>query len=118
MEITLARSTAQRKNPHLVMFKIDGRPGSVQFFRALFPKDAVPAQLRLTGEFAPPKVKETPEERKARLKALPKPTAAERLAQMEARVAKMKAKLQTSPAPTTGVPTNTTAKVAAPKGKK
>jgi hypothetical protein len=100
MDLTLVRSTTQRKNPRLVIFTIEGRPGSVQFFRALFAKDAVPARLRLTGEFAPPKVKETPEERKARLKALPKLTPEQKLAKMEQRLAKMKAKLAAAPAPT------------------
>ena len=67
--ITLIRSTNQRKNPRLVIFTIEGRQGSVQFFRTLFAKDGVPAKLTLTGTFAPPRVKETTEERKARLKA-------------------------------------------------
>jgi hypothetical protein len=100
MDLTLVRSTTQRKNPRLVIFNIEGRPGSVQFFRALFPKDAIPTKLSLSGEFAAPKVKETPAERKARFAAI---TPAERLAKMEARVAKMKAKLaaeQAAPAPT------------------
>ena len=85
MDITLVRSNSQRKNPRLVIFNIEGRAGSVQFFRTLF-QDAVPAKLTLIGEFAPPKVKETPEERKARLKALPKLTAAERVAKMGAAI--------------------------------
>jgi hypothetical protein len=100
MDITLVRSNAQRKNPRLVIFNIDGRPGSVQFFRTLF-QDAIPAKLTLTGEFAAPRVKETPEERKTRLKALPKLTPAERLAKMEERVAKMKAKVAAATTPTT-----------------
>ncbi len=54
----------------------------------------VPPTLTLTGEFAPPKVKETPAERKARLALLPKLTPAERVARMEERLAKMKTKLQ------------------------
>jgi hypothetical protein len=100
MDITLTRNPAQRKNPRLVIFNIEGRPGSVQFFRALFPLNAVPERLTLIGEFAAPKVKETPEERKARLAAMPKMTPAERLAKMEASVAKMKARLQAAAAPT------------------
>src|SRR5690348_6317749 len=89
MEITLIRNTARKGD--LLVYSIDGRPGSVQFTsKALFNQDAVPATLRLVGEFAPPKPKETPEERKARVKAI---TPAERLAKMEARIAKMKAKL-------------------------
>jgi hypothetical protein len=93
MDIILTRSTAPRKDDRLVIFNIEGRTGSVQFFKTLFNKDAVPATLKLTGDFAAPKVKETPEERKARLKALPKPTPAERLAKMEERLARMRAKL-------------------------
>jgi hypothetical protein len=96
MDINLVRSPKQRKNPRLVIFTIEGRPGSVQFFRTLFPKD-MPARLTLSGEFAAPKVKETPEQRKARLKALPKLTPAERLARMEKRVANMRAKLAAAP---------------------
>jgi len=99
MDITLTRSTAPRKNPRLVIFTVEGRPGSVQFFRTLFPMNAVPERLTLTGEFAAPKVKETPAERKARLALLPKLTPAQRLAKMEERVAKMKAALNPAPAP-------------------
>lgn len=84
----------------------------MQFFRTLF-NDAVPAKLTLTGDFAAPKVKETPEERKARLKALPKATPAGRLAKMEASLAKMKAKLAAAPA-TTATPTPAPAPTPAP----
>lgn len=57
-----------------------------------------PAQAEVTGPFKlaaakEPKVKETKEERKARLAALPKPTEAERIAQAEARLQKRKDKL-------------------------
>lgn len=105
--ITLVRSTAPRKDPRLVIYNIEGRIGSVQFLSTLFGGNQVsqgnpPATLTLTGTFAPPKPKETPEERKARLKAI---TPAERLAKMEARIAKMKAKLAAAP---------TTAPTAAP----
>ena len=93
--ITLVRSTAPRKDQRLVIYNIQGRTGSVQFLSTLFGGSQTdqgnpPATLTLTGTFAAPKPKETPEERKARLKAI---TPAERLAKMEARVAKMKAKL-------------------------
>ncbi len=87
MEITLRHRTSQRKNDRLVIFNIEGRTGCVQFLKTLFPKDAVPPTLTLTGTFATP---ETPEARKARLAAI---TPAERLAKMEERVTKMKAKL-------------------------
>jgi hypothetical protein len=98
MDLTLLRSTATRKNPRLVIFNIEGRPGSVQFFRALFPQDTahavgVPAKLHLTGEFAPPRVKETPEQRKARLASQPKLTPQQKLVRMEQRLAAMKAQL-------------------------
>lgn len=46
------------------------------------------------GEFAGPREKLTPEERKARLKAKPKLTLAEQIAKDEARLAKRKAKLE------------------------
>ena len=104
MDITLVRSSAQRKNPRLVIFTIEGRQGSVQFFRTLFAKDAVPARLTLTGTFAEPKVKETSEQRKARLKALPKLTPQEKLVKMEQRIAQMKAKLAAAPAPSVAAP--------------
>src|SRR3954469_9591204 len=61
MEITLVRSSSQRKNPRLVVFNIQGRSGSVQFFRALFPNDDVPATLTLSGTFAEARATETPE---------------------------------------------------------
>jgi len=90
MDLTLTRSNAPRKDDRLVIFNIEGRTGSVQFLKTLFAKDGIPATLTLTGTFAPPKAKETKEERKARLAAI---TPAMRLAKMEERVAKMKAKL-------------------------
>jgi hypothetical protein len=78
-----------------LVYRIEGRPRSVQFTsKTLFNKDAVPATLRLVGEIAAPRPKETPEERKARLKAI---TPAERPAKMEERVARMKAKLKAAP---------------------
>ena len=98
MVINLTRSTAPRKDARLVIFNLEGRTGSVQFLKTLFNKDAIPATLTLTGEFAAPKVKETPAERKARLALLPKLTPAERVAKMEERLANMKAKL-VAPAP-------------------
>lgn len=99
--LKLTRSAAPRKTNRLVIYNIEGRTGSVQFLSTLFggSKDSVgnpPAELELMGEFAPARVnkpKETAEERKARLAALPKLTPAERLAKMEEKVAKAKAKL-------------------------
>jgi hypothetical protein len=108
MEITLVRNATRKSR--MIIYGIEGRPGNVQFTsKTLFDKDAVPATLRLTGEFAAPKVKETPAERKARLSAI---TPAERLAKMEARIAAMKAKLAAAPAAQTGAPTKAAANVA------
>ena len=73
--ITLTRSTAPRKDQRLVIYNIEGRKGSVQFLSTLFGSNQT-AQgnplptLTLTGVFAPPPKKETPEERKARLAAI------------------------------------------------
>ena len=83
--LTLVRSTAPRKDPRLVIHNIEGRTGSVQFLSTLFGGSQItrgnpPATLTLTGPFPPPKPKETPEQR---------------LAKMEARLLKMKAKLAT-----------------------
>lgn len=97
MDITLTKSNAPRKGDRLVIFNFgDGRRGSVQFQRSLF-GDAIPDSLTLVGEMAEPKApkaKETAEERKARLKALPKLTLAEKVAKAEERTAKLRAKLQ------------------------
>ena len=93
--ITLVRSTAPRKDQRLVIYNIQGRTGSVQFLSTLFGGSQTdqgnpPPTLTLTGTFAAPKPKETPEEREGAPQAI---MPAGRLAKMEARVAKMKAKL-------------------------
>lgn len=100
-DLKLVRSTADRKNKRLVIYNIEGRTGSVQFLSTLFGGDQnsqgnPPESLTLSGEFAEPKApkaKETPEERKARLAALPKPTLAEKVAKAEERAAKLREKL-------------------------
>jgi hypothetical protein len=109
MELTLTRNHAPRKGDRLVIYNIEGRRGTVQFLTSLFDKE-VPT-LKLVGEFAEPKVpvaKLTAEERKARRALLPKLTPAEKLAQMEKRVATMRAQLAATskaPAPTAIVTT-------------
>jgi len=95
LEITLVRSSAARKDPRLVIYNIEGRTGSVQFLSTLFggtqtSQGNPPERMTLVGEFAPPRVKETPAERKARLALLPKLTPAEKIAKAEERLAKMK----------------------------
>lgn len=73
--------------------------GAAQVLRfplAVFPDKIAPQTLVDFDEFVPakaPKVRETKEERKARLAAQPKPTEAERIQKAEANLAKRKAKL-------------------------
>jgi hypothetical protein len=93
--LKLVRSTAPRKEQRLVIYSIEGRKGSVQFLSTLFggnqhSQGNPPSTLVLTGTFAPPPKKETPEERKARLASI---TPEMKLAAMEKRVAAMKAKI-------------------------
>jgi len=99
VDITLTRSNAPRKHDRFVIYKINDRPGSVQFLKTLFENDAVPTTLTLTGTFAAPKIKETPEQRKARIKSLPKPTPAERLAKLEQRIARLKVEAEKDASP-------------------
>lgn len=112
MDLVLTRSNVDRKNKRLVIYNIEGRTGSVQFLSTLFGGDQKsqgnpPEKLTLSGEFAEPKqpkAKETPEERKARLAALPKPTLAEKVAKAEERAAKLREKLAKAQAPAEPVP--------------
>lgn len=69
-----------------------GTPGTVRIGLAAFPGKTAPESIEVAdGVFAikTPKVKLSKEERAA----LPKPTEAEKIAKMEARLAKAKAKL-------------------------
>lgn len=103
MELVLTKSPAPRKSKRIVIYNIEGRTGSVQFLSTLFGGDqknegTPPEKLTLSGEFAEPKVKvakekETPEQRKARLAALPKLTLAEKIANAEKRAEELRAKL-------------------------
>lgn len=74
--------------------------GAAQVIRisvGTFPNKIAPQSISVPdGTFEPakaPKAKETKEERKARLAAMPKPTEAERIAKAEEKLAKRKAKL-------------------------
>lgn len=118
--LTLRRSTAARRDQRLVIYNIEGRTGSVQFLSTLFggsQKDQgnPPERLTLTGTFAPPKPKETAEERKARLAAI---TPEQRLAKLEQRVAKMKAKVAAAPTAAAPAPKAESTKATAQKAKK
>ena len=109
MDLKLTLSPAPRKSKRIVIYNIEGRTGSVQFLSTLFGGSQTdggnpPATLTLTGEFAEPKVaapkvKETPEERKARLAAMPKLTLAEKVAKAEKRAAELREKLAKGTAP-------------------
>jgi hypothetical protein len=125
MDLNLIKSTAARKSQRLVIYTIEGRRGSVQFLSTLFGGDQTSqgnprATLVLRGEFAKP---EADEERKARLANRPKLTEVEKIANLEAQLAKRKAALTTgssTPTPTpTAPPTARAPKaVIAAKGKK
>jgi hypothetical protein len=106
MEIQLTRSNAPRKTTRLVIYD-GGHLHSVQFLRTAF-GETIPETITVSGEFAAPKPKETPAERKARLAAMSpidKIAAAEARARKTlARIEAEKAKLAAAPsaAPTTG----------------
>ena len=104
MEITLTRNDSPRKSL-MAVFGVDGRPGSVHFSKTLFTNQEAPKTLTISDiAFAAPKLRETPEERKARIKALPKLTTAERVAKMEQRLAKLKLEAAKNAAPKDAVP--------------
>lgn len=100
MNVTLTRSNANRKDDRLVIYNYSDSKGSVQFLRSRF-GETIPDELVLSGELGEPKApkeKETAEARKARLKALPKLTLAEKVQKAEERTAKLKAKMQAAAA--------------------
>ena len=118
--LKLTRSDKTRKTL-MVVFTVDGRPGSVRFAKSLFVDQQPPATLSITDDtFAGPRKQETKEERKARLAAMPKLTTEQQLAKLEAKVAKMKATLAattTPPTPTTPPTTAAPKSEAAPKAR-
>jgi hypothetical protein len=118
--LKLVRSVAPRKEQRLVIYNIEGRKGSVQFLSTLFggnqnDQGNPPETLTLTGTFAAPPRKETPEERKARLAAI---TPEQKLAAMEAKLAKMRAKIAATPTAAAPAPKNESTKHVAQKAKK
>jgi hypothetical protein len=94
---------AKDRSTIMVVYTLPGRPGSVRFSKTLFPDSKAPATIEFpAGLFAGPKVpraQETKEQRKARLAARPKPTAAEKMARLEQKLAKLRAKVQGEGAP-------------------
>jgi RecG-like helicase len=100
MNLTL--STKNRKGSSVVFNTPDGVRGSVRVNKSVFANGQIPQSLTIEGaEFAQPKPKLTPEERKAQRAAQPKLTAAERVQKMEERLAKAKAKLAAQAQPAT-----------------
>jgi hypothetical protein len=89
--VTLTRKPSSAKSTS-IQFGIDGRRGSVKFSKSLFATVPETIEVNVDG-LAEAKRKETKEERKARLALQPKKTAAEKLAALEAKVARAKAKL-------------------------
>lgn len=93
-DITFTRNTAARKSLAEV-YTAEGYPGSVRFSKTLFVNKTAPDSITISNPaFAGPRVKETKEERKARLKAMPKLTDAQKLEKIEAKAAKLRAKVQ------------------------
>lgn len=92
MKITFVRSDRQRKS-QAVTYVAEGYNGSVRFSKTLFEGKAGPSQIAIDAvEFRAPRAAETSEERKARLKALPKPTLEQQIAKREAALAKLREK--------------------------
>jgi hypothetical protein len=100
MEIQLTRSTAPRKTDRLVIYD-GGHLHSVQFLRTAF-GDTIPETITVSGEFAAPKPKETPEERKARIAAM---SPIDKIAAAEARARKTLARIEAQKAKLTGAQT-------------
>lgn len=95
---TVLKLDPKERSLQMIVYKIDGRAGSVRFSKSLFPKGGTPETITFPGGIfgvAPTeRPKETPEERKARLAARPKPTQAERIARLEKKLAKMRAQTE------------------------
>lgn len=99
--LTLTRNDKPRKNARVAVFNIEGRQTSVSLPKSLFEGGNAPDSLELNSaaSFASApvaKAKETPEERKARLAALPKLTLAQKIESREKQIVAMKAKLAAS----------------------
>lgn len=99
MVISLTRDNKARKS-NAVTYTAAGYNGSVRFSKSFFADKTGPESLTLDSEtFAAarqPRAKMTPEERKAARAAAPKLTPAEKLAKIEERAAKLRAKIAAS----------------------
>lgn len=97
-ELIFTRSDKQRKSISVV-YTASGYPGSVRFSKTLFADKNAPLSVTVASDaFAGPRVKLTAEERKARLKARPKLTDAQKLEKIEQRAARLREKLNAKPA--------------------
>lgn len=93
--LTLTRKPATPKALS-IQYGIDGRRGSVRFSKSLFATAPDTITIPVIDGMAEVKRKETKEERKARLQAMPKKTAAEKLAALEKKAERLRAKLAES----------------------
>lgn len=102
MDITLTKSDKPRKSSSIVYLGA-GLRGGIRVAKSCFKDGNAPASLVLSSDaFAEPKVKMSAEERKAARAAAPKKTAAEKLAALETRAAKLREKVaKESAAPAT-----------------
>jgi hypothetical protein len=90
--VTLTRSTKDRKSTSVVFTNASLR-GSVRVAKTYFGDD-MPETIEISGVFAAPKVKMTAEERKAARKNAPKLSAAEKLAKLQERAARLQKKIE------------------------
>jgi len=118
MEITFTRSDKTRKST-MAVYVAEGRSGSLRFAKSLFVGKQAPATLTLANDaFAGPRVKETPEERKARMALLPKLTLAEKIAKREKELMAMRSKLASQPTVTPAPAPTPVVRQAAPAASK
>lgn len=94
MQITLTKSNKNRKSTSIVFTAANGVRGSVRFAKTLFAGGNAPDTLVIENDaFAEPKAKLTPEQRKEQRKNAPKLTAAQKLAKLQERAARLQAKI-------------------------
>lgn len=99
MEIVLSLDTKARKSS-AVVYSGEGLRSGVRIAKSAFANKTAPTTITIVSDsFAQPKVKETKEERKARLAAAPKLTLAEKIAKREASLQALKDKAAKQAAP-------------------
>jgi len=94
MHVTFTKSTKNRKSTSVVYNASNGLRGSARFAKTFFKDGIAPETLVIDGaSFAEPKAKLTAEERKTARKNAPKLSAAQKLAKLNERAAKLQAKI-------------------------